>query len=88
MDSKCTASWRGGTPAAREASPDLSASNGKSVWSRTYHEPRHQEAQRMPVATWMGRENVMVSLMGEEGEDIHIEKSYDKLRREASSSSR
>jgi hypothetical protein len=46
-------------PAEREARPDLSVSDGKSVWSRTYHEPRHQEAQRMPVATWMGREDVM-----------------------------
>lgn len=47
-------------PAVRETTPDLTVSAGKSVWSSTYHEPRHHDAQRMPVATWMGREDVMV----------------------------
>jgi hypothetical protein len=51
-------------PAVRDATPDRRVSAGKSVWSRTYHEPRHHDAQRMPVATWMGREDVMVKEEG------------------------
>ena len=42
-------------PEANETMPDCNLSLGKSVWSRTYHEPRQYEAHSMPVATWYGR---------------------------------